>query len=191
MVAYKENFIQQKQSCEFISFFNLLTNFMFSNDQTFHIIFASAMRRDYLVYPMMIGAQPGIIWSYNDSNIISTFDSVNPLHVSSNQCNNLSICLWYVSPLHPLNDSLGTQYALLGEKNKWTTVSQQRFTSIVKDTENNQVTITIQGVSSEIVPVSVFHSTLLSVTVNCPISATTSQAQLVITLSNVICSSIE
>jgi hypothetical protein len=146
------------------------------------------MTRDYLVYPMMIGAQSGIIWSYNNSDVISTFDDVNPLNVSSNQCNNLSICLWYVSPLHSLNDSFGIQYALLGEKNKWTTVSQQRFTSIVTDTKNNEVTITVQGVSSEIVPVSVFHSTLLSVTVNCPISAITGQAHLVITVSNISCS---
>ena len=74
-----------------------------------------------------------------------------------------------------LNDSFGTQYALLSELNKWTVVSRQRFTSIVTDTKKNQATITIQGVSSEVIPVVVFHSTLVSVTINCPISATNKQ----------------
>ena len=146
------------------------------------------MRRDYLVYPMMIGAQSGIIWSYNDSNIISTFDNVNPLHVSFNQCNNLSICLWYVSPLQSLNDSADTQYALLGEWNKWTAVSKQRFTSIVTDTKKNEATVTVEGVSGETVLVVVFHSVLLALTINCPISAVNGQTHLVITPSNVVCS---
>ena len=146
------------------------------------------MRRDYLVYPSMIEAQTGVIWSYDNPNVVSTFDSANPLNVSSSQCHDLSICLWYVSPLHPLNNASGTTYALLGEWNKWTAVSQQRIASIVTDIEKNQATITVQGVSGEIVPVVVFHSVLLSVTVNCPISSINGQALLVITPLNIVCS---
>jgi hypothetical protein len=174
----------------FISSFNFQINFLFSNDQTFHIIFASAMKRDYLVYPSMIRSQSGILWSYDNPDVVSTFDNSNPLNVSSNQCNNASICVWYVSPLQSLNDSSGTQYALLGEWNKWTAVSSQRFLSLVTDTNKNQATITVQGVSNETIPVVVFHSLLLSVIVNCSISIMTSEAHLVITPSNIVCSKI-
>ena len=80
------------------------------------------------------------------------------------------------------------QYALLGEWNKWTAVSSQRFVSITTNAEKTQATITIQGVASEIVPVAVYHSTLLSVTVNCSISAENAQAKLVITPKTVVCS---
>jgi hypothetical protein len=144
------------------------------------------MKRDYAIYPSMIGAQPGVIWSYDNSDVVLTFDNANPLNVSANQCHNLSICLWYVSPLQSLNDSTGIQYALLGEWNKWTAVSQQRFASII--TKQNEATITVQGVSGEIVPVVIFHSKFQSVIVNCTISATSGQAQLVITASNIVCS---
>jgi hypothetical protein len=146
------------------------------------------MKRDYSVYPSMIGGQSGVIWSYDNSNVVSTFDGANPVNVSSNQCNNISICLWYVSPLQSLNDSAGTQYALLGEWNKWTAVSQQRFTSIVTDIKKNEATITVQGAFGETVPVIVFHSVLQSITVNCLISANNGEAQVVITSSNVVCS---
>ena len=100
---------------------------------------------------------------------MSTFDGANPLNVSSHLCDILSICLWYASPLQSLNDSFGTQYALLCEWNKWTAVSQQRFTSIVTDTKKNEATITDEGVASEVVPAVVFHSTLPSLIVNCHI----------------------
>jgi hypothetical protein len=108
--------------------------------------------------------------------------------VSSIQCHDLSICLWYVSPLQSLNDPSGSEYALLGEWNKWTAVSQQRFTSIVTDVTKNEATITIQGVSSETVPIVVFHSILKSITIDCTISATNGQTQVVITPSNIVCS---
>jgi hypothetical protein len=80
------------------------------------------------------------------------------------------------------------QYALLGELNKWTAVSQQRFTSIVTDTQKHEASITIQGISGETVTVAVFHSVLLSVAVNCSISAANGQAHLVVTTSNIMCS---
>ena len=146
------------------------------------------MKRDYLVYPSMIGSQSGIIWSYNNSNITSTFDTTTPLNVSAHQCHNLTICLWYVSPLQSLNDSAGTNYTLLGEWNKWTAVSQQRFLSITTDTKNNRATITVQGVPDETVPITVYHSILRSVTVNCMFSSDNGQAQIFVTPSKVICS---
>ncbi len=144
------------------------------------------MKNNFTIYPGMIGAESGVIWSYNNSNVVTTFDNSIPLKVSDDQCNNLTICLWYISPLQSLNDSSKTQYALLGEWNKWTAVSQQRFTSII--TKENQATITVQGVQGETVPVVVFHSVLLSVIVNCPISTVNGQAHLVVTPSNIFCS---
>jgi hypothetical protein len=145
------------------------------------------MKQDYLVVPSMISGQSGVIWSYDNSEVVSTFDDTNPLNVSSIQCHNLSICLWYVSPLQSLNDPSGSEYALLGEWNKWTAVSQQRFTSIITDVTKNQAT-TIQGASSEIVPIVVFHSVFKSFTVNCKISTMNGQVQVVITPSNIVCS---
>jgi hypothetical protein len=148
------------------------------------------MKRDYTISPSMIGAtsQSAVIWFYNDSKAVTTFNDSVPLKVSADYCHSLTICLWYISPLQSLNDSSGVQYALLGEWNKWTAVSQQRFTSIVTDTMKHEATVTVQGVSGETVPVVVFHSVLLSVTVNCPISAENGQAHLFITTSNVVCS---
>jgi hypothetical protein len=146
------------------------------------------MRQDYAVNPSMIGGQPGVIWWYNDSKVVTTFDDSMPLKVSAEKCGNLSICLWYISPLQSLNDPTGIKYALLGEWDKWTAVSQQRFSSIVTDTQKHEATVTVQGVAGETVPVIVFHTVLLSVTVNCPISAINGQARLVITTSNVVCS---
>ena len=135
----------------------------------------------------MVGAHSGVIWSYNKSDVVLTFDMNNPLTVSTSQCNDLTFCLWYVSPLRSLNDSLGIHYALLGELNKWTAVSQQRYTSIVSDAKHNQAVITIEGVSSEMISVAVFHSKLHSVTVNCHITASSREAQIVITPTNVTC----
>ena len=145
------------------------------------------MLQDYSVYPSTIKAESGVIWSYDNASLVSIFDDNHPLHVSTNKCHFTSICLWYISPLHSLNDSLGTEYALLGEWNKWTAVSQQRFKSIVTDTQNHQATITIEGVSSEIISVVIFHSKLFSITVNCQISSASGQARIVITPINVSC----
>ncbi|CAF3984657.1 unnamed protein product [Rotaria sordida] len=157
------------------------------NNQTFHIIFASAMKRDYLIYPSMIEAQSGIIWSYNNANVVSTFDNTNPLNVLAKQCNDLSICLWYVSPLWEFNDSAKTKYAFLGEWNKWTAVSQQRIDSIVTNPEKTQTIITLQGERYEIVQLAVYHHSLPSSIINCQISPGNSVGQLVITPSDVFC----
>ncbi len=152
------------------------------------MIFASAMKRDYTVYPSMIESESGIIWSYDNTQLISTFDDTHHLDVTASKCNDLSICVWYVSPLWQFNDAIHTKYALLGELNKWTAVSRQRFLSITTNTEKTQTTVVVQGAASETVPVVVYHGTLGSVTVNCPIPATNGVANLVITPTNAVCS---
>ncbi len=146
------------------------------------------MKRDYEIYPSMIDGEPGIVWFYNNRTNISPLNDTYPLHVSADRCNDSSICLWYISPLWQFNDPNETKYALLGEWNKWTAISRQRFLSITTNTENTQTTITVQGVTSEIVSIVVYHSTLQSVTVNCTISAENGQASLVITPTNAVCS---
>jgi hypothetical protein len=165
-----------------------MITYLFRDNHTFSIVFASAMKRDYSVYPSMIDGQSGIVWFYNNPTKISPLNDTYPLDVSAMRCNDLSICVWYISPLWQFNDPNKTKYALLGEWNKWTAISRQRFLSITTNTENTQTTIIIQGVTSEIVSIVVYHSTLQSVTVNCTISAENGQANLVITPTNAVCS---
>jgi hypothetical protein len=161
---------------------------LFRDNQTFYIVFASAMKRDYSVYPSMIDGQSGIVWFYNNPTKISPFNDTYPLDVSATICNDLSICVWYISPLWQFNDPNKTKYALLGEWNKWTAISRQRFLSITTNTENTQTTIIIQGITSEIVSIVVYHSILQSITVNCTISDENGRASLVITPTNAVCS---
>jgi hypothetical protein len=145
------------------------------------------MKQDYLVYPSMIGAQSGIIVAGVDAGVPAVFDDSNPLNVSVNQCNNLTVCLWYVSPVWELNDVDKTSYALLGELSKWTAVSPQRFTSIVQDTEKNQITITVQGLLNEHITL-VFLLLVQTVeVVTCWTSATNGQARFIITANNIAC----
>jgi hypothetical protein len=146
------------------------------------------MERDYQVYPSMIGAQAGVIWSYDNATDVKTFSETTSLDVSASQCNNLTVCLWYVSPLVKFNDSPKVWYALLGEWNKWTAVSRQRFISIKTDIDNSQVTITVQGVAGEMIPVVIYHSIFFSVNVNCRIFDDGSLAKVIITKSGVVCS---
>lgn len=146
------------------------------------------MKRDYQVSPAMIGGETGVIWFYNNTKVVKPFADVSPLDVSANECNNLTICLWYVSPLIEFSNSPKAQFALLGELNKWTAVSQQRFASIEADTTAGQATISVQGVAGETIPVVIYHSIFLSVTVNCQISANNSSAKVIITTSDVLCS---
>ena len=135
----------------------------------------------------MIGSEEGIIWSYDNAQVTSKFDDTHPLDVSAAKCNDSAICLWYASPLWQFNDPVKTKYALLGEWNKWTAVSQQRVVSIITNTEKTQTTINLQGASSEAVQLAVYHPALPSTIITCRISPSNGQAQLVITPSNVIC----
>ena len=146
------------------------------------------MKRDYKIYPSMIYSQPGVVWFYNNTQKISVFNDTQPLDVSASRCDDSAICVWYISPLWQFNDSMQTKYALLGEWNKWTAVSRQRFLSITTNAENIQTTIVIQGIVSEIVSVAVYHSILQSITVNCSISALNSRANVIITPTNIVCS---
>jgi hypothetical protein len=146
------------------------------------------MKRDYTVYPFMIDAEPGIIWSYDNTEQTSIFNDTHPLVVSATRCNHLSICVWYVSPLWQFNDPSKTKYALLGEENKWTAVSRQRFLSITTNSENTETIIIVQGIKSEIVSIVVYHSTSQTDIVKCVIYNENGQANLVITPTNAICS---
>ncbi|CAF3718368.1 unnamed protein product [Rotaria sp. Silwood1] len=155
------------------------------NGQVFYTIFASAMNKDYLVYPSMIGAQPGVIWSYDNPTAVSTFDDDHPLNVSATKCHDLSICLWYVSPLIKFSSS--TKYALLGEWNKWTAMSSQRVIGINNYIGINLALITVYGLVSEVIPILVFHSTLSIVNVTCRMHPDEGEAQLVVADDRVGC----
>jgi hypothetical protein len=145
------------------------------------------MKQDYSVYPSMIGGQSGIIWSYDDPTVTSSFDENHPLHISAAKCNDSSICLWYVSPLWEFNDSKKTKYALLGEWNKWTAISQQRIESIVTNPEQTQTIISIQGERRETVQFAFYHPAIPTAIVSCEISPGNAEAQLLITESGVYC----
>ena len=112
----------------------------------------------------------------------------HPLDISANKCDNSSFCLWYISPLWQFNDANNTKYALLGESDKWTTVSRQRFTSINMNKENNQTTISLEGATAEIVQLLIYHSAMNIISLKCFLSPATGQAQLVITPSKITCS---
>ena len=157
------------------------------SNQTFHIVFASSMKQDYQVSPSMVDAQSGLAWSYQNPKDIRGFSAPIPIDILADQCHNLSICLWYISPLISLNDLNHTQYALLGELNKWTSVSQQRFKSIVIDNEKHQSIITIEGIQGELVPVLIFHSVLQSIIVNCTIISSNNQSTILISPSDIVC----
>lgn len=161
---------------------------MFRDNQTFRIVFASAMKRDYDVYPSMIDAQPAIVWFYDSIERTSVFNETNPLVVQASRCDSLSICVWYLSPLWQFSDAKETKYALLGEWKKWTAVSRQRFVSIRRNAENTATTVTIEGMKSEVVSIVVYHSNSEASIVSCRISATNAQANLLITPTNATCS---
>lgn len=146
------------------------------------------MKRDYLIYPSMIGAQSGVVWPYDNSRKPTVFNNSNPLTVSASTCHNLTMCLWYVSPIWQLNDVGKTKYALLGEVNKWTAVSQQRFKSIVQDVQKNEIIVTVQGLSNEHITLSFLLSDQTLDHVTCQASSTNGQVNFVITTNNVACS---
>ncbi len=136
------------------------------------------MKRDYSVYPSMIGGQSWIIWSYDTPAIRSPFDESHPLDVSA---------VWYVSPLWQFNDVAKTKYAFLGELNKQTAVSQQRIPSIDTNPEKTQTTITLQGERSERVQLAVYHPSLPSGIIECQISPGNAEGQLLISPSGLYC----
>jgi hypothetical protein len=158
------------------------------NNEIFSIIFASSMRRNYSLIPSMIGSPSGLIWSFSNPYELFTFDENHSLLISNEKCNDTTYCLWYSSPLWQFNDSLSTRYSFMGEMNKWTFVSQQRFSSLTRNSANTQMTILIEGVSNELVDILVYHSKFESIIhLVCNLSRDTGQAQLIINSTDVIC----
>ncbi|CAF1238587.1 unnamed protein product [Adineta ricciae] len=152
---------------------------------TFYTIFASAMKRDYQIYSSMIGVQSGIIWSHDNPSEVATFDNEHPLNVFASKCHDLSICRWGVSPIVQFADK--TQYAFLGEWNKWTPVSAQRVVYITNMIGINLAEIGLQGLLNEMSTFLVYHSTLGVVNVTCPFGPDAGEAQIVIDTTRVIC----
>ena len=146
------------------------------------------MQQDYSLNPLLIDAQSGVIWPYQNSSDLNVFDDQHPLDVSASKCNNATFCLWYLSPLWQFNDANNTKYALLGEFDKWTAVSRQRITSIDTDAGKTLTTIALQGAAGEIVNLSVYHAAVNVVNVKCPLSSDKGQGKLIITPSKVTCS---
>ncbi|UJR07070.1 hypothetical protein I4U23_011358 [Adineta vaga] len=161
------------------------TTVIYQHPVTFYTVFASAMERDYQIYPSMIGASSGVIWSHDNPNEVLTFDNDHPLNVLASKCHDLSICLWGISPLIEFADK--TQYAFLGEWNKWTAVSSQRVTYITNMSGINLAEIGLQGLLNEKSPFLVYHSTLGIVNVTCPFGPDAGEAQIVIDSKRVIC----
>ncbi|CAF1064276.1 unnamed protein product [Adineta steineri] len=158
------------------------------NEQIFSIIFASSMIRNYSIIPSMIGSPSGIIWSFDNPYELFTFDENHSLFISTEKCNDTTFCLWYSSPIWQFNDSLSTKYVFMGELNKWTFVSQQRFSSLNLNSENTQMTIIINGAPNELVDVFVYHSKFESIIhLVCSLSNSNAQAQLIINPVNVTC----
>ncbi|CAF3418034.1 unnamed protein product [Rotaria socialis] len=143
------------------------------------------MRCDYSITPSMIGAQAGLTWVYNEPSVVTTFDEAHPLAISGKKCNDSSFCLWYLSPVWTFADPNNTQYALLGEFNKWTAVSRQRFTSLTTNPERTTTIVGLVGGTIEIVEFLVYHSKLVIVRLNCSLSC--AEGILQITLSTVTC----
>jgi len=163
--------------------------YLFRNDQIFSIIFASSMRHNYSLIPSMIGSSSGIIWSFDNPYEIFTFDNNHSLQISNQICNDTSFCLWYTSPLLQFNDSESTKYAFMGELNKWTFISQQRFSSLTINSDNTQMTITVHGAPNELVDVLVYHSKFQSIIhLVCHFSDYNLETQLTINFINVTCS---
>ena len=148
------------------------------------------MKKDYLIYPSMIKAQPGIIWPYENSSDVTMFDDAHPLRISSKRCNSSSFCLWYISPLWRFNDAHHSQYALMGELSKWTVVSGQRIRSIDIAADQSQTAITIEGPPGEIISFTAYHPTLGVRSIPCYISPPDGRALMVIRWYDISCTEI-
>ncbi|CAF2054431.1 unnamed protein product [Rotaria magnacalcarata] len=158
------------------------------NNEIFSFIFASSMKRNYSIVPSMIRSSNGILWSFDNPYKINYFDENHSLEISNKICNLTSFCLWYSSPIWSFNDSVSSKYSFMGEINKWTFISQQRFPSLYTNADNTQMTIVVQGVANEIVEVLVYHSKFQSIIhVNCHFYIDHLIAQLIINSTNVIC----
>jgi len=147
------------------------------------------MKRNYSLIPSMIGSSSsGFIWSFQNPYQLFYFDNNHPLIISKQICNDTSFCLWYNSPLWTFNDSQSTKFAFMGEINKWTFISRQRFTHLYNNYHNTQMTITIQGSANELVQILVYHSKFKSIIqISCHFYKQKLQTQIIINSTNVIC----
>lgn len=118
------------------------------------------MKQDYIIYPSMLGIESGAIWDRTGSHDVSIIDESHPIHISTDTCSGSSICVWYISPLWQLNGQPNSGVALLGEFDKWTPVSPQRFTSFTIDQTENQVRITYQGMPYAEIDVTYYQGTI-------------------------------
>lgn len=147
------------------------------------------MRRNYSIIPSMIRSASGIIWSYDNPYDIFYFNENKSLFISSKLCNQTSFCLWYTSPIWSFNDSLSTKFAFMGELNKWTFISQQRFSFLKFNSENTQMTIIAKGIRNELIQILIYHSKFQSIIhLHCLISNENLQVQIIINSTNVYCS---
>ena len=95
IVFHNDAFIRQKQPCKFfrsIDCSNWFWNF-FRGDDTFHIIFASSMKRDYLIYPSMMSSQPGVICELDKFSNPKSFNGSYSVHVIVRNCGNPAMCV--------------------------------------------------------------------------------------------------
>jgi hypothetical protein len=146
------------------------------------------MKRNYSIIPSMIGSSNGIIWSFDNPYQLFTFDQNHSVQISHQLCNDTSFCLWYNSPLWYFNDSQSTKYAFMGELNKWSFVSQQRFSSLFINSDNTNMTIIVEGVPNELVYILIYHSKFESIIqLTCHFYTDKLETQLVINSTNVIC----
>jgi hypothetical protein len=99
----------------------------------------------------MIGAKGRVVYTRGQSGA-TIFDDDHPIHINKEDCGISKICIWHVSPLWYLTNSNGISYSLVGEYRdygKLKSVSKQRITSIIRDTNDAQITITCKGVFNE------------------------------------------
>jgi len=146
------------------------------------------MKRNYSIIPSMIGSSSGLIWSFDNPYELFTFDNNHPLQISKQICNDTSFCLWYNSPLWIFNDSQSTKYSFMGEINKWTFISRQRFSELNINSDNTQMTIIVHGVTNELVQLFIYHSKFKSIIqITCHFYNHKLKTQLIINSTNVIC----
>ena len=142
----------------YLSLYEFDSSFAFSDGQTFYMIVASAMKKSYMIYPSMLKMRSGAIWYPLTSGSVEVFDESNPLKIYADACPRSVVCIWYISPMWQFDSDPNSGVALIGDFDKWTAVSRQRFTSIIIDDKQSQATVTYQGVSNERVSIFIFHS---------------------------------
>lgn len=97
----------------------------------------------------MLGIKSGALWSKTGSHDTTVFDQSHPLYIHADTCSQSNVCVWYISLIWQFNSQPNSAVALMGDFDKWTPVSRQRFTSITIDPAENQARVTYQDVANE------------------------------------------